>query len=157
MINVRIVCVGKLKEKYLKDGIDEYLKRLTRFCKAEIVEVAEELCLDPTPANLAKVKAAEGERIIKNLKGYAISLDLKGQMLSSEELSEKLSSLKSGGISAISFVIGGSYGLDKSVLDKCDMSVRFGNFTYPHQLMRLMLAEQIYRCFMIEEGSAYHK
>ncbi len=157
MINVRIVCVGKLKEKYLKDGIDEYLKRLTRFCKTEIVEVAEELCLDPSPANLVKVKAAEGERIIKNLKGYCIALDLKGQMLSSEELSAKLSLLKSEGTSTVSFVIGGSYGLDKSVLSKCDASICFGKFTYPHQLMRLMLADQIYRCFMIEEGSAYHK
>ena len=157
MINVRIVCVGKLKEKYLKEGIDEYLKRLQRFCKTEIIEVAEELCLDPSPANLIKVKSAEGERIIKNLKGYCISLDLKGQMLSSEELSAKISSLKSDGVSTVSFVIGGSYGLDKSVTSKCDTSICFGKFTYPHQLMRLMLTEQIYRCFMIEEGSAYHK
>lgn len=157
MINVRIVCVGKLKEKYLKDGIDEYLKRLTRFCKTEIIEVSEELCLDVNAQNLAKVKSAEGERIIKNLKGYCIALDLKGKMLTSEELSAKISTLKTQGVSAVSFVIGGSYGLDKAVLDRCDASICFGNFTYPHQLMRLMLTEQIYRAFTIEEGSAYHK
>lgn len=156
-MNVRIVCVGKLKEKYLKDGIDEYLKRLTRFCKTEIVELAEELCLDASPQNILRTKAAEGERIIKSLKGYCIALDLKGNMLTSEQLSAKLSSLKTEGISTVTFVIGGSYGIDKAVLDKCDASICFGNFTYPHQLMRLMLAEQIYRCFMIEEGSAYHK
>ena len=156
-MNVRIVCVGKLKEKYLKDGIDEYAKRLSRFCKFEIVEVSEELLPDTSQKSIQNVKIAEGERIIAKLKGYSIALDLKGKMLTSEELSAKLSTLKQSGVSTITFVIGGSYGLSQQVLDKCDFSLCFGAITYPHQLIRLVLTEQIYRAFMIEEGSAYHK
>ncbi len=141
-MNVRIVCVGKLKEKYLKDGIEEYAKRLSRFCKFEIIEVSEELLPDTSQKNIHNVKTAEGERIIAKLKGFAIALDLKGKMLTSQELSQK---------------IGGSYGLSQQVLDKCNFSLCFGAITYPHQLIRLVLSEQIYRAFMIEEGSAYHK
>lgn len=156
-MNIRIVCVGKLKENYLKEGIDEYLKRLSRFCKAEIIEVNEELCTDMSCQNILRTKQAEGERILQKLKGYCISLDLKGKMLTSEELSKKLTSLKTEGVSTITFVIGGSYGLSQKVLDNCQMSLCFGKITYPHQLIRLVLTEQIYRCFMIEEGSSYHK
>lgn len=156
-MNIRIVCVGKLKENYLKEGIDEYLKRLSRFCKAEIIEVNEELCTDMSCQNIIRTKQAEGERILQKLKGYCISLDLKGKMLTSEELSKKLTSLKTEGVSTITFVIGGSYGLSQKVLDNCQMSLCFGKITYPHQLIRLVLTEQIYRCFMIEEGSSYHK
>ena len=156
-MNVRIVCVGKLKEKYLKDGIEEYAKRLSRFCKFEIVEVSEEFCSDISQKNILSVKNAEGERIISKLKGFSIALDLKGKMLTSEELSAKISSLKQNGVSTLTFVIGGSYGLSSQVLDKCDFSLCFGAITYPHQLIRLILTEQIYRAFMIGEGSAYHK
>lgn len=156
-MNIRIVCVGKLKENYLKEGIDEYLKRLSRFCKAEIIEVNEELCTDMSCQNIIRTKQAEGERILQKLKGYCISLDLKGKMLTSEELSKKLTYLKTEGVSTITFVIGGSYGLSQKVLDNCQMSLCFGKITYPHQLIRLVLTEQIYRCFMIEEGSSYHK
>ena len=156
-MNIRIVCVGKLKEKYLKDGIEEYAKRLSRFCKFEIIEVSEELLPDTSPKSIQNVKIAEGERIIAKLKGYSIALDLKGKMLTSEELSQNVSSLKQNGTSTLTFVIGGSYGLSQQVLDKCDFSLCFGAITYPHQLIRLVLTEQIYRAFMIEEGSAYHK
>ena len=156
-MNVRVVCVGKLKEKYLKDGIEEYAKRLARFCKFEIIEVSEELLPDTSQKSIQGVKIAEGERIISKLKGYSIALDLKGKMLTSEELSAKVSTLKQSGVSTITFVIGGSYGLSQQVLDKCDFSLCFGAITYPHQLIRLVLTEQIYRAFMIEEGSAYHK
>ncbi|MDE5756301.1 MAG: 23S rRNA (pseudouridine(1915)-N(3))-methyltransferase RlmH [Clostridia bacterium] len=156
-MNVRVVCVGKLKEKYLKDGIEEYAKRLSRFCKLEIIEVSEELLSDTSQKSIQVVKIAEGERIIAKLKGYSIALDLKGKMLTSEELSAKISTLKQSGVSTITFVIGGSYGLSQQVLDKCDFSLCFGAITYPHQLIRLVLTEQIYRAFMIEEGSAYHK
>lgn len=157
MINIRIVCVGKLKEKYLKDGINEYAKRLSRFCKFEIVEVNEELCTDLSAKNIQNVKTLEGERIIAKLKGYCIALDLQGNNLTSEQISSKISFLKQIGTSAISFVIGGSYGLSKQVLDRCDYALCFGAITYPHQLIRLVLSEQIYRAFMIEEGSPYHK
>ena len=156
-MNVRIVCIGKLKEKYLKDGIEEYAKRLSRFCKFEIIELSEELLPDSSAKSVLNVKTAEGERTISKLKGYSIALDLKGKMLTSEELSQKISSLKQSGTSTITFVIGGSYGLSQQVLDKCDFSLCFGAITYPHQLIRLVLTEQIYRAFMIEEGSAYHK
>ena len=157
MISIRIVCVGKLKEKYLKDGIDEYAKRLSRFCKFEIIEIGEELCTDLSAKNIQNVKILEGERIIAKLKGYCIALDLNGNNLTSEQISAKISSLKRGGVSTVSFVIGGSYGLSKQVLDKCDYRLCFGAITYPHQLIRLVLSEQIYRAFMIEEGSPYHK
>ena len=156
-MNVNIVCVGKIKEKYIKDGIDEYAKRLSRFCKFQIIEVNEELCLDPNAKNIQLVKNAEGERIIAKLKGYSIALDLKGKTLTSEQISQKISSLKQSGISTVNFVIGGSFGLSQEVIDKCDFSICFGAITYPHQLIRLVLSEQIYRAFMIEEGSSYHK
>ena len=156
-MRVRIVCVGKLKEKYLKDGIEEYAKRLSRFCKFEIIEVSEEPLPDTSQKSILAVKTAEGERIISKLHGYAIALDLKGKMLTSEEISGKISHLKQSGTSTLTFVIGGSYGLSQEVLNKCDFSLCFGAITYPHQLIRLVLTEQIYRAFMIEEGSAYHK
>ena len=156
-MNVNIVCVGKIKEKYIKEGIDEYAKRLSRFCKFQIIEVNEELCNDPNAKNIQLTKTAEGERIISKLKGYSIALDLKGKTLSSEQISKKLSNLKQGGTSTVNFVIGGSFGLSQEVIDKCDFSLCFGAITYPHQLIRLVLSEQIYRAFMIEEGSSYHK
>ena len=157
MLSVRIICVGKLKEKYLKEGIDEYAKRLSRFCKFEIIEVSEELCNDLSAKNIQNVKTCEGERLISKLKGYCIALDLKGKMLTSRQISDKISSLKQNGMSTVSFVIGGSHGLSQELLDKFLFSLCFGAITYPHQLIRLVLTEQIYRAFMIEEGSAYHK
>nr|MDE7215610.1 23S rRNA (pseudouridine(1915)-N(3))-methyltransferase RlmH [Clostridia bacterium] len=143
-MNVNIVCVGKIKEKYIKDGIAEYAKRLSRFCKFDVIEVSEELCSDPNAKNILATKNAEGERIISKLKGYSIALDLKGQSLTSEQISKKISSLKQNGISTVNFVIGGSFGLAQEVLDRCDFSLCFGAITYPHQLMRLILSEQIY-------------
>lgn len=156
-MNVNIVCVGKIKEKYIKDGIDEYAKRLSRFCKFQIIEVGEELCSDPNVKNVTATKRAEGERIISKLKGYSVALDLNGKTLSSEEISRKISSLKQSGVSTLNFIIGGSFGLSEEVLAQCDFSLCFGAITYPHQLMRLILSEQIYRAFTIEEGSPYHK
>ena len=157
LMNVNIVCVGKIKEKYIKEGIDEYAKRLSRFCKFQIIEVSEELCLEPNAKNIQSTKIAEGDRIISKLKGYSIALDLKGKSLSSEQISQKISALKQGGVSTLTFVIGGSFGLSQEVINKCDFSLCFGAITYPHQLIRLVLSEQIYRAFMIEEGSSYHK
>ena len=156
-MNVNIVCVGKIKEKYIKDGIDEYAKRLSRFCKFQIIEVGEELCSDPNVKNVTATKRAEGERIISKLKGYSVALDLNGKTLSSEEISRKISSLKQSGVSTLNFIIGGSFGLSQEVLAQCDFSLCFGAITSPHQLMRLILSEQIYRAFTIEEGSPYHK
>ncbi len=153
-MNINIVCVGKIKESFYREAIAEYAKRLTRFCKFNVVEVAESK-LEGNEIN--KVIVNEGKSIITKLKGYVIVLDLSGQMLSSTSLAEKIDSLQVGGVSEITFVIGGSYGLSDEVKQNADYSLCFGKMTYPHQLMRVILSEQIYRAFMINSNSEYHK
>lgn len=153
-MNINIICIGKIKESFYRDAVAEYAKRLTRFCKFNIVELAESR-LEGNEIN--KVKLNEGKSILSKLKGYVIILDLGGNMLSSPDLAEKIDSLQSGGVSEISFVIGGSYGLSDEVKQKADFSLCFGKMTYPHQLMRVILSEQIYRAFMINSNSEYHK
>ncbi len=153
-MNINIVCVGKIKESFYREAIAEYAKRLTRFCKFNVVEVAESK-LEGNEIN--KVIVNEGKSIITKLKGYVIVLDLSGQMLSSTSLAEKIDSLQVGGVSEITFVIGGSYGLSDEVKQSADYSLCFGKMTYPHQLMRVILSEQIYRAFMINSNSEYHK
>lgn len=155
-MNIKIVCVGNIKESYFKDAIKEYEKRLSRFCKFEIIEVKEEL-VDPNLKNLDVVKDKEGERILQKAQGYLIALDIKGNNISSEEHAKKINELSIRGISSITYIIGGSYGLSKNVLQKVDYSLSFGKLTYPHQLMRVVLTEQIYRAYTILEGSSYHK
>ncbi len=157
VVNIRIVCVGKIKENFYRDAIAEYAKRLSRFCKFEIVEVAEELCNNVNEKNLAIVKQSEGQRIIAQLKGCVIALDIQGKQYASQQFAQTIKELGVDGISQISFVIGGSYGLSQEVLAKADYKMSFGMATYPHQLMRVILSEQIYRAFMINEGSPYHK
>lgn len=153
-MNINIICIGKIKESFYRDAVAEYAKRLTRFCKFNIVELAESR-LEGNDIN--KVKLNEGKSILSKLKGYVIILDLGGNMLSSPDLAEKIDSLQSSGVSQISFVIGGSYGLSDEVKQKADFSLCFGKMTYPHQLMRVILSEQIYRAFMINSNSEYHK
>ncbi|MCR4875075.1 MAG: 23S rRNA (pseudouridine(1915)-N(3))-methyltransferase RlmH [Clostridia bacterium] len=155
-MNIRIVCVGKIKESFYRDAIKEYEKRLSRFCKFEIIEVNEEL-IDPNLKNLDVVKEKEGERILQKAQGYLIALAINGNNISSEEHAKKINELSIRGISTITYIIGGSYGLGKNVLDKVDYSLSFGKLTYPHQLMRVVLSEQIYRAYTILEGSSYHK
>ena len=155
-MNIKIVCVGNIKESYFKDAIKEYEKRLSRFCKFEIIEVKEEL-VDPNLKNLDVVKEKEGERILAKAQGYLIALAINGNNISSEEHAKKINELSIRGISSITYIIGGSYGLGKNVLDKVDYSLSFGKLTYPHQLMRVVLTEQIYRAYTILEGSSYHK
>lgn len=159
-MNIKIISVGKLKEKYLKLGIDEYSKRLSRYVKLNIVEVADE----KAPENLSHmeekiIKNKEGQGILKHVKegNYVIALDLKGKMLSSEELADKLKDLGIRGNSNIIFVIGGSLGLSNEVLKRSDYRLCFSPMTFPHQLMRLILLEQIYRGFRIIKGEPYHK
>lgn len=151
-MKIRLVCVGKIKENFYRDAIAEYAKRLSRFCKLEIVEIAEE-----NDKNTEVVKLEEGKRIVSQLKGFACVLDMTGNQLSSVQLADKIRQVGVEGCSEISFVIGGSFGLDNIVLNKADLVLSFGKATYPHQLMRVILTEQIYRAFMINEGSAYHK
>ena len=153
-MNINIVCVGKIKENFYKDAVSEYAKRLTRFCKFNVVEVAESR-LESNDIN--KVKVIEGKSIISKLKGYVIILDLAGVMLTSTDLAEKIADLQTSGVSEITFVIGGSYGLSDEIKQKADFTLCFGKMTFPHQLMRVILSEQIYRAFMINSNSEYHK
>lgn len=159
-MNIKIIGVGKIKEKYLKDGIDEYLKRLSKYCNIEIIEIPDE----KAPENLStkeeeQVKNKEGQGILKYIKDnmYVIALDLKGTMLSSEGFANFIDDLGLKGSSNIAFIIGGSLGLSKEVLQRADYKLSFSKMTFPHQLMRLILLEQIYRGFRIMKGEPYHK
>lgn len=159
-MNISIISVGKIKEKYLRDGIDEYKKRLSRYCSIEIIEVPDE----KAPENLSdkeeeQIKINEGLSILRNIKEgtFIIALDIKGKSLSSEELSDFISNLALTGKSSIAFIIGGSLGLSKEVLDKSHYKLSFSKMTFPHQLMRMILLEQIYRGFRIMKGEPYHK
>lgn len=159
-MKITIITVGKLKEKYLKDAIAEYIKRLSKYCKLEIVEVADE----KTPDNASEVvehaiRAKEAGRILKYVKedAYVITLEINGKQLSSEELAEKIDRLGVQGTSHIIFIIGGSIGLGEEVLKKSDFSLSFSKMTFPHQLMRVILLEQVYRSYRIISGEPYHK
>ena len=159
-MNIKIIVVGKLKEKYLKQGIAEYAKRLSKFCKYQIIEVPDEKAPERlSEAQMEDVKKKEGERILTKIKerDYVFTLEIKGKERSSEELAQEMQDLTTYGHSDIDFVIGGSLGLSPEVMKRSDNAISFGKFTLPHQLMRLVLTEQIYRCFMIQSGSPYHK
>jgi len=159
-MNIKIIGVGKLKEKYLKQGIAEYAKRLGKFCKFEIVEVPDEKAPEKlSAAEMQGVKVKEGERILAKIKDkeYVFALAIEGKERSSEEFAQELAQLTTYGNSDITFVIGGSLGLSPEVLKRANTKISFGRFTLPHQLMRLVLSEQIYRAFMINAGSPYHK
>ena len=159
-MNIKIIGVGKLKEKYLKQGIAEYAKRLGKFCKFEIVEVPDEKAPEKlSAAEMEGVKEKEGERILAKIrdKEYVYALAIEGKERSSEEFAQEIAQLTTYGKSDITFIIGGSLGLSPAVLKRAETKISFGRFTLPHQLMRLVLREQIYRAFMINNGSPYHK
>ena len=159
-MKITVVCVGKIKEKYLTMAIDEYSKRLSRYCKLEIIELPDEKTPDnASPAEELQIKKKEGERILKNIKdsAYVIALAIEGKMLSSEELADKMQQLGVNGESHLVFVIGGSLGLDSEVLDRADYKLSFSKMTFPHQVMRMILLEQVYRGYRIMGGEPYHK
>lgn len=159
-MKITLITVGKIKEKYLRDAIAEYSKRLSRYCKLEIVEVADEKTPDQTSETVEEnIRAKEGERILKYIKDdmYVITLEIDGRMLSSEEFAGKIESLGVQGKSSIAFVIGGSIGLGKEVLRRSDYALSFSKMTFPHQLMRVILLEQVYRGYRIINGEPYHK
>ena len=159
-MNITVVSVGKLKEKYLKMGIDEYVKRLGSYAKIEIVEVADEKAPEQlSDAEMELVKKKESERILAKISDgtYVIALALDGKMKSSEQMAADLDSLMTYGKSKVAFVIGGSLGLHDDVLKRADEKLCFGKMTLPHQLMKLVLIEQIYRSFRIIKGEPYHK
>lgn len=159
-MKITIVAVGKIKEKYWKDAISEYSKRLGAYCDLKIIEVADEKTPDQaSQAAEDGIRDKEGERILKHLKDdmYVITLEISGQMLASESLAKKIEDLGIQGKSSIAFVIGGSIGLGKEVLRRSDYALSFSKMTFPHQLMRVILLEQVYRGFKIQRGEPYHK
>lgn len=159
-MNIRIIAVGKLKEKYWRDAVAEYSKRLGAYCSLEIIEIKESpLRANPSPADEEAVKKAEGEEILRHIhKGdYVMTLEIKGKGLSSEQLATKIADLALDGKSSIAFVIGGSLGLSPDVSRRADFKLSFSEMTFPHQMMRVILLEQIYRSFKINRNETYHK
>lgn len=157
MVKINLVAVGKVKEKYFADGINEYSKRLSRFCDFKIVEIAEENYNKVDDKTIEIIKEKEADRILPHLKGHVFSMAIEGRALSSQGLADKLNRLISDGNGVITFVIGGSYGLSDRIKKSSNELLSFSEMTFPHTLFRLMLTEQIYRAFSINTGSAYHK
>ena len=159
MLNIHIVCVGKIKENYLKDAISEYSKRLSRYCKLDFIELPDEKIPDKLNHSLElDIKQKEASKIVSHLPkhSFKIALDLKGKEFTSEEFSKKLDDLSMEN-SHITFIIGGSLGLTEEVLNNCNFKVCFSKMTFPHQLIRVFLLEQIFRAFKISHGETYHR
>ena len=159
MLNIQIICIGKIKEDYLRSAVNEYSKRLSRFCKLEILELPDEKIPDKLNTSLAnEIKQNECSNIIKHLKksSYNIALDLSGKQLTSEQFSEKIENLSMTN-SNITFIIGGSLGLTNELLNYCQEKLCFSKMTFPHQLIRIFLLEQIFRGFKIAHNETYHR
>ena len=159
-MNITIICVGRIKEAFYRDAIAEYSKRLSKYCKYSIVEVADEECPENASASEEeKIKRTEGERILKKIpnSAYVIALAIDGKRKDSVKFSEDLKKLFISGKREIAFVIGGSIGLSDEVLQRANEKLSFSDMTFPHQLMRVILSEQIYRAFRIMKGEPYHK
>ena len=159
-MRITVLCVGKVKEKFYRDAIDEFSKRLSRYCKLDIIEVADEKTEEQCSENeIRLVKSKEGERILKNIKddAYVVTLCIDGTQVDSEALSRKIETLGISGVSHIYFIIGGSLGLADEVIRRADYKLSFSKMTFPHQLMRVILLEQIYRAYRIMNHEPYHK
>ena len=159
-MRITLISVGKIKEKYLKDAIAEYSKRLSKYCKLDVIEVADEKTPDNASETVEEqIRSKEGERILKNVKddAYVITLEIQGKQLTSEQLADKIDTLGIQGTSHIVFIIGGSIGLGQEVLKRSNYALSFSKMTFPHQLMRVILLEQIYRSYRIINGEPYHK
>lgn len=159
-MNITIITVGKLKEKYLKQGIDEYMKRMSAYAKMEIMELPDEKAPETlSEIEMLQIKEKEGQRILAkvNPDAHVIALAIEGKMKTSEELADTLDKLATYGKSKITFIIGGSLGLSKEVMQRADEALSFSKMTFPHQLMRLILVEQVYRAYRINRGEPYHK
>ena len=158
-MKIKIYCIGKIKEQYLKDGINEYLKRISAYSNVEIIEVLDSKVRDnPNSFDIEKAKNEEGERVLKLLKNdYLIGLDLNRKEFTSEEFAELISKKMVEGGSSISFVIGGSYGLSDALKNRCNSFITLSKLTFLHQMTRLILLEQIYRAFKILNNKTYHK
>lgn len=159
-MKITLVTVGKIKERYFEDAVKEYQKRLSRYCRLEILQVADEKTPDgASEAVERQIKEKEGQRILDNIRdgAFVVALAIEGEMLSSEQLAEKIDKLGIRGVSHIVFVIGGSLGLSEAVMKRADYALSFSKMTFPHQLMRVVLLEQIYRSYRIIGGEPYHK
>ncbi len=159
MLNVNIICVGNLKEKFFTDALSEYKKRLSRYCKFEVVELSEEKIADNvTQSQIDKTLKKEGEKILSKItkSDYVVAMCIEGKQLSSEELARKIEDISFSN-STVNFVIGGSWGLSDDVKNRADMRLSVSKMTFPHQLFRVMLSEQIYRAFSINANAKYHK
>ena len=159
-MKITILCVGKVKEKFYRDAISEFSKRLSRYCKLEIIEVPDEKTTEEaSDTEIRLVKDKEGDRLLKNIKddAYVVCLCIDGKSLDSEELSEKIEKLGIQGTSHICFIIGGALGLSEQVIKRADFKLSFSKMTFPHQLMRVILLEQVYRAYRIMNHEPYHK
>ena len=159
MLSINIICVGKIKENYLKDAIGEYSKRLSKYCNLNVIELPDEkLPNQLSQKNIDEVKNTEGNKILAHIKkdSYTICLDLKGKQFSSEEFSAKIDSIALNFNSSINFIIGGTLGLSKDVLEKANEKICFSKMTFPHQLIRVFLLEQLFRAFKISNNETYH-
>ena len=159
-MQIDIICVGKVKEQYLRDAIAEYSKRLGRYCKLNILEVADEKTPEHASEGVERqIKAKEGERIAKHIKpgAYVIALAIDGQQVTSEGFARKIDQLGIQGVSHIQFVIGGSIGMDDAILRQANYKLSFSKMTFPHQLLRVILLEQVYRAYKINAHEPYHK
>ena len=159
-MKISVIKVGKIKEKYLRAAIAEYSNRLSRYCRLEIIEVADERTPDQASEAVEEnIRTKEGERLLKYVRDdmYVITLEIGGKMLTSEQFAEKIETLGIQGKSSIAFVIGGSIGLGREVLKRSDYALSFSKMTFPHQLMRVVLLEQVYRGYRIINGEPYHK
>ena len=152
-MRVNIIAVGKIKENYFTDAIKEYSKRLQRFCDFKIIEVNEASVIE----NIEKKKEIEGEALLSNAKGFIVSLERQGKQMSSEKFAQVIDEKMSSGYNEISFIIGGSNGISEKVKKSSNLLLSFGEFTYPHQMFRVVLCEQIYRAFTILSNLPYHK
>ena len=159
MININIICVGKLKENYLKEAISEYSKRLSKYCNLKIIEISDEKLPNKiNESTMQELKNKEGLKILENIKkdSYVFPLDLHGKQFTSEEFSEKIENITVRGFSTITFIIGGTLGISDEVLEKANELICFSKMTFPHQLIRVFLLEQLFRAFKISNNETYH-
>ena len=155
-MNINIICIGKIKDKYINEGITEFSKRMTGFVALDIIELKEYNKEDSINISIEK-ESSEILKQISKSNSYNILLDLDGKEITSENMSKYIENLKNNGISSINFIIGGSNGVNKELKNSVDMKLKFSYFTFPHQLMRLILLEQVYRWFAISNNIKYHK
>lgn len=160
MLNISLICIGNLKEKYWAQAVEEYSKRLSAFCRFSVIQLNEErISNNPSPGEIDRILNAEGKRILKKIpkNSYVISMCIEGKQISSNELSQKIEDISLSGKSSLCFIIGGSRGLSQQVKQRSDFKLSMSKMTFPHQMARVILCEQIYRAFEISSNGKYHK